>query len=417
VQHYRDSPVFERIVSHPHNVHIMKCARSLGIILSIFTLFVSSALHTPLGMLDSASATSVSTLERQKRELERLAAQKEAEARKQAEVKAAAERKLQEVAGEINTVRDALNRTQATIVTTSSEIERKNQEIAALESELRRIKDQQDALLRQMYIMRASMPDEMLLFSDMPMSERERERARFEALKASVATLFVRTTAAKLAVEKTRSDLEKRNQELEILRAQQDEQRRGLASYQQTQVALRQNATVAMRDLEAQALKARQQAAAAEAAINAALSAAIRNSNRGIYGSGPGVGQRVSRGDFVGIQGSTGFSTGDHVHFEVRVNDVAVNPQPYINNGTLVPPMRQFVISQPFGKTSFSHVYAGGIHTGIDYVGPKGSAVYAPADGIVILNGCPSSCNSGYGRAWAMKLDNGLVVLMAHLRM
>lgn len=38
------------------------------------------------------------------------------------------------------------------------------------------------------------------------------------------------------------------------------------------------------------------------------------------------VGQQVSAGDIVGHLGSTGDSTGPHVHYEVRVNGVAVDP-------------------------------------------------------------------------------------------
>jgi murein DD-endopeptidase MepM/ murein hydrolase activator NlpD len=48
------------------------------------------------------------------------------------------------------------------------------------------------------------------------------------------------------------------------------------------------------------------------------------------------TGERVKRGELIGYVGSTGRSTGNHLHYEVRIDGHAVNPIPFLESSNYV---------------------------------------------------------------------------------
>ena len=68
------------------------------------------------------------------------------------------------------------------------------------------------------------------------------------------------------------------------------------------------------------------------------------------------AGQRVTRGQMIGRMGSTGRSTGSHLHYEVRIDGRAVNPIPFMKSTDYLLAMQR----KSFGTHSMDAVALGG---------------------------------------------------------
>lgn len=391
-----------------YNIHPMKMRGIRNIILGSLAVILVSASYSSVAFaatLDELNSQK-SQLSQDITNLQNAAENKEKEAQTLSKQISNIENDIKSTENKIESTGQSLNQTQSEIDALSGKIDTRKKELELLKKKL-------NASLVEIY--RSSMKSEYeLILGATSLSQSSNEKNYLQAVEGQVKILHTKVTEAKTALETQKSDQEKKKAELEELKKQQEAYRQSV-TYQKTTKDKLLNMTVAQ---EAEYNKKAEQACAELAKVeNRIISqlAARRANSSGYFGSGPGVGSRVEKGDYIGIQGSTGFSTGDHVHFEVDLHGPAngnTSPWPYINSGQLDWPLSSFVITQNYGRTDFSHNYSSGSHMGIDIAGPLGSPVFSPGSGTVVLN----EYFGGYGNAWCVRLDTGEYVLIGHMR-
>lgn len=370
-----------------------------GAVLAIFA-FISLPWLTPL-----AQGASLDTLQQQKQS----ASQKADEYAAQAKQKAAEVDEIaaltKKIAADISALQGKINSTQRKITDTENEISQTEAQIKEKEAQLASNQKKQTEAIQVMYLMGRESTFETLLTSD-SLSEVVARDQYISALEEKIEALMREIKHLKKELEDKKASLEKRRQELQDLRGQLEVQKQGLQEQQATQQRLLSDAKSEMSRLKALQVEQSRIETQVEAEIQAQL-ARLRAGER--IGRGSGV--KVNKGDIIGYEGSTGNSTGPHVHFEVIVasSGSKVNPRGYVPDPFRWP-LDNFRVTQEYGPATCT-VCGYSFHSGIDLADIMGAPVRAGGSGEIILD----QYYGGYGNAVIIDHDNGYWTLYGHM--
>lgn len=349
-------------------------------------LLIATLLTYPFSQQTPAGAATVSELEKKSQQL-------------QAEIEAN-NSKIKDLSSQADSLQVKVNELNAEIATANAEINLTEVNLALLkdslikaEAELERQKSLLKATLQAIYERKGASTFELLMatdsFTDF-VNEQEYLGQLQSAVKQSaeqVVSLKQKIEAEKLQQEEL---LVKQEQQKAVVDAKRAEQQQLLNSTKGEESRYR-------------AVVAQQQAELEEAEAELAAKLA-----QGAYVSyGP-----VSRGQVIGSVGSTGYSTGPHIHFQVYRNGSTQNPSAggsNLINGYLWPLLNGVgYISQSYGCVAPAWYYTtkcnngqNSFHGGLDIAANSYTPIVAAADGEVIFKGCSS------GLGYVVVIDHG----------
>lgn len=313
---------------------------------------------------------------------------------------------LNEVRGEVSTLQGRLAALDQSINTLNARINQNSREVAAVEQEIARQeaelvvrKNQSKELVRTVYQQSQVSSLEILVGSN-NLSDFIDKSQYLDSAREKVTVVADQISALKDQLAKRRTALEANRRELAANR-----QAVGVERAKQAELLVSTQGQESA--YQAQVEKTKQQKAALESQI-AAMSRSGRVSGAAASGS-------VKRGQVIGYEGTTGNSTGCHLHFTVYSAGKEVNPSQLVASGQLGKPLDYGPgnITQGFGPATWSNPWYN-FHNGLDIATGCGKPVYAAADGDIVKNA--NNDGTGYGHYIIINHNNGLVTLYAHMQ-
>ncbi len=267
------------------------------------------------------------------------------------------------------------------------------QRLAEAEAELERQRELLKAALRELYKSSNTTTLELLITSE-SFSEFISTQEYLDRLQDAVRTSMENVVELKQQIED-----EKREQEELLTRQQQQKQVLAAKRGEQTRL---------LEETQGEESRYRTIVAEQHEQLEDAESQLARLLSSGNYVSlGP-----VKRGDIIGAVGSTGFSTGPHIHFQVYKDGVTQNPYlggTQLVNGYTWPTPGNYVVTTPYGNIPCEN-YTGCNppgssysvwHSGLDIRANTYDPIVAVADGDIVYKGCEG------GLGYTVVVDHG----------